>query len=510
MATESKAILLVEDEASMVEMLELALKKWGYRVRVARNLRDGLAGVERGRVDVVLSDIKLPDGSGVEILSRVNTLPERPPVIFMTAFGSTESAVQAMKLGATNYLTKPFKLEALREVLDKAVDTGGKSAAKSATKDEPATKTKSDGFLRSSIIGKSKAIKDLFEMVDRVAKTKTNILVTGESGTGKELVARAIHYSGILKEKPFIAVNCGAIPETLIESELFGHKKGSFTGAVSDKDGLFQVASGGTIFLDEVGELPMTMQVKLLRVLQDRTLRPVGGTENLKVDVRVISATNRDLDAEVAAGRFREDLFYRLNVIHIKTPPLRTRKDDIPLLIDFFLKKFSLSMGKNITRIAADAMNALMHYDYPGNVRELENIIERAIALEGTTEVTLENLPAALVKQAAAAERIITAQAPNQEAKVPAKTSASQSTMAPSFGVDYFSPEAIRSAAIALLERGHVNLENVVGEIEKEFILRALEMSGGVKKKAAELLGVTFRSMRYRIQKYGIKDSEGD
>ncbi|HRK01614.1 MAG TPA: sigma-54 dependent transcriptional regulator, partial [Oligoflexia bacterium] len=379
MATESKAILIIEDEASMVEMLEMALKKWGYRVRVARNLHDGLAAVERGRVDLVLSDIKLPDGSGIDILGRVNTLPERPPVIFMTAFGSAESAVQAMKLGATNYISKPFKLEALRELLQESLkkhhevgDTGATGSVVNKI-EEPLTATsgaKRGEFSRSNIIGQSKALRELFQLVDRVAKTKTNILVTGESGTGKELVARAIHAGGPLKNTPFVAVNCGAIPETLIESELFGHKRGSFTGAVADKEGLFQVANGGTIFLDEVGELPMSMQVKLLRVLQDRTLRPVGGTEDIKVDVRVISATNRDLEQEIARGKFREDLYYRLNVIHIKSPPLRSRKEDIPLLVDFFIKKFGLSIGKTIKTISAAAMNALMHYDFPGNVRE--------------------------------------------------------------------------------------------------------------------------------------------
>lgn len=503
MAIESKAILLIEDEASMAEMLELALKKWGYRVRVARNLHDGLAGVERGRVDIVLSDIKLPDGSGIDVLSRVNSLPERPPVVFMTAFGSAESAVEAMKLGAAHYITKPFKLEALKETLEKALKEPAKNVAAAADqqKQDGSPSVKVEGFSRSHIIGESKALKDLFQLVDRVAKTKTNILVTGESGTGKELVARAIHFSGPLKKEPFVAVNCGAIPETLIESELFGHKKGSFTGAVADKDGLFQVASGGTIFLDEVGELPMSMQVKLLRVLQDRTLRPVGGTEDVKIDVRVISATNRNLEEEISKGNFREDLFYRLNVIQIKTPPLRSRKEDIPLLVDFFVKKFSLTMGKNITRISQQAMNALMNYDFPGNVRELENIIERATALEGAGEISLESLPPAIAKAAASVHR---PNAPDQKEEATISSDVSSSYH------DYFSHEAIRKAVVASLEKGSVNLEQVVGEIEKEFIMRALEMSDGVKKKAAELLGVTFRSMRYRIQKYGIKDIEDE
>lgn len=489
MATDSKTILVVDDEASIREMLELALKKWGYRTKTAETLREGMTSLERGRVDLVLSDIKLPDGTGIELLTRIKTLPEKPPILLMTAFGNTDAAVQAMKMGAFYYITKPFKLEELKILLERAL--AGESLKK---ENDTLRKEVKKDFSVASMVGKTRKMKELFELIERVSVTKTNVLVTGESGTGKELVARAIHYGGALKNKPFVAVNCGAIPENLIESELFGHKRGSFTGAVVDKDGLFQVANEGTIFLDEVGELPMSMQVKLLRVLQDKSFRPVGGTDNHKVDVRVISATNRNLEEAIANGTFREDLYYRLNVINIRTPSLRERKEDIPELVSHFVRKFSLGMGKPVVGVSAAAMEAINNYDFPGNVRELENTMERAMALEGGDEISLESLPPAI--QRFATKNNVVA---GPGVSIVEKTG-SASTVEPAAGRN----------SIVDLERGPVNLEQIVGEIEKEYILKALERSGGVKKKAAELLGLTFRSMRYRIAKYGIEDTEGD
>lgn len=490
-AAESKAILVVDDEESMREMLEVALRKWGYRAKFAKNLREAIAAVERGRIDAVLTDIKLPDGTGAELLNRIKTLPEKPPILLMTAFGNTEAAVQAMKMGAFYYITKPFKLEELKILLERALTD------ETLKKDnETLIHEVKKEFSVESIVGKTKQMKQLFELIERVSKTKTNILVTGESGTGKELVARAIHYGGLLKNKPFVAVNCGAIPENLIESEMFGHKRGSFTGAVSDKDGLFQVANGGTIFLDEVGELPMSMQVKLLRVLQDRSFRPVGGTESVKVDVRVISATNRSLEEMITKGIFREDLYYRLNVINIRTPSLRERKEDIPDLVEHFLRKFSLGMGKQVSTVSDAAMRALLAYDFPGNVRELENTMERAMALEGSAEISLESLPPTLQKLSSAtpvAPTTVEKESPRDQKIQPAA----------------HERRSWENAASAL-GRGAVDLEQIVGELEKEYILKALEKTNGVKKKAAELLGITFRSIRYRIAKYGIHDVEGD
>ncbi len=484
-------------------MLEVAIRKWGYKVQIARTLKDAKATLERRNIDLVLGDIKLPDGSGVDLLGRVKTLPEHPPVLLMTAFGNTESAVSAMKLGAFYYITKPFKLEEVRLLIERALEGDTLKKENQTLKAEVKKE-----FSIENIIGKSKPMKALFEMIERVRDNKTNVLITGESGTGKELVARAIHYGGVLKNKPFVAVNCGAIPETLIESELFGHKRGSFTGAVAEKDGLFRVADGGSIFLDEIGELPMGMQVKLLRVLQDRTFRPVGGNESIKVDVRVIAATNRELEKEIAKGKFREDLYYRLNVINIRAPALRERKDDIPEMIMHFLRKFSLGIGKTIDCLSAPAMRAVLAYDFPGNVRELENMMERAVALEGTDEITLESLPPAiqaLVGQAVALEKSVAGALAAKEAGMGAAGAAK-----PSRAAKLAPRKELWEQAAGELESGNVNLDEIVGELEREFILRALEKSGGVKKKAAETLGITFRSIRYRITKLGIKDVEED
>lgn len=507
---QAQSILIVEDEISICEMLEIAMKKWGYKTNIANNVKDAKTKMERNKYDLILSDIKLPDGTGVEVLERVKGLPEKPPVILMTAFGNTDSAVQAMNLGAFYYLTKPFKLDEMKVLIDRALEGETLKKENEILK----TEVKKD-FTVASIVGKSKVMKSMFEMIERVAATKTNVLITGESGTGKELVARAIHYGGLLKNKPFVAVNCGAIPENLIESELFGHKRGSFTGAVSDKDGLFRVADGGSIFLDEIGELPAPMQVKLLRVLQDRTFRPVGGNENIKVDIRIISATNRNLEEEVAKGRFREDLFYRLNVINIKTPPLRERKEDIEDLINHFLRKFSLGIGKTINQVSSQAMKAFLNYSFPGNVRELENMMERAVALEGTGEITLESLTPAV--QAA-----YKMSGSETQARDTATATANTNTVKNAKPTDFmvvrsktdnekqFDRKKLFEEAAKDLDSGNVNLDDIVNDLEREFVMKALEKTNGVKKKAAELLGITFRSIRYRINKLGIDDKESD
>lgn len=340
------------------------------------------------------------------------------------------------------------------------------------------------------IIGESPAIQETLKMIGRLAPNKTNVLITGESGTGKELVARMIHDDGPLKDRPFVPVNCGAIPENLIESEMFGHKKGSFTGAVSDKVGLFQTANGGTLFLDEVGELPLSMQVKLLRALQERSIRKVGGVENEKIDIRIIAATNRDLEDQIAQGAFREDLYYRLNVIMLKTPPLRDRGNDVELLADFFLQKMKDQNQKKelpVKRVSDDVMELFKEYPWPGNVRELENVMVRAITLESTDEVTLSSLPLALQKFAESGKV-------NTES-----TSASRSVELPSE-----STEGMIQLPAPDFSKGPIDLESILGEVEKAYLEKAIEQSGGVKKKAAELLGITFRSIRYRLKKLGI------
>jgi two-component system, NtrC family, response regulator PilR len=344
------------------------------------------------------------------------------------------------------------------------------------------------------ILGESPPIKALLNMINRVAWTKTSILVIGESGTGKELVARMIHDQGPLKDKPFIPVNCGAIPETLIESEMFGHKRGSFTGAVADKMGLFEAAHGGTLFLDEVGELPLAMQVKLLRALQERVIRKVGGNDDVKVDVRVIAATNRDLEAAVAQGTFREDLYYRLNVILIKTPPLRDRKSDIPMLAEHFLKKVSTKYKKTFDGFEPEVMLALQNYAWPGNVRELENTLERTVTLETSTLISRHSLPHAVLASLKAG-----------------LVNVAVSVNGPSVTGIMANGKEIRLPAPDFT-KGTINLDLILGEVEKTYLISALEHTGGVKKRAADLLGITFRSIRYRLKKLGVdyKDPEGE
>lgn len=352
--------------------------------------------------------------------------------------------------------------------------------------------------MKTNLIGKSPAIESLMQMVNRLAATKTNVLIIGESGTGKELVARLIHEMGPLKNNPFIPVNCGAIPENLIESEMFGHKKGSFTGAVADKNGLFQAADRGTLFLDEVGELPLGMQVKLLRALQERTIRKVGGTDDVTVDVRIIAATNRDLEAAVAKGTFREDLYYRLNVILVRTPPLRERKSDIPILVDHFLKKVGKRLGKDMKGIETATLKVFQAYEWPGNVRELENVIERAVALEGSQKISVHSLPPAFQQKA---KEVLSQQDLEEETPKTSKKSSAHSQWLKIEGNEIKLPYPDFS-------KGKVHLDKILNEVEKTYLLAALQTAGGVKKKAAEVLGITFRSIRYRLKKLKISSRD--
>jgi two-component system response regulator PilR (NtrC family) len=368
-----------------------------------------------------------------------------------------------MREGAYDYVTKPFKVEEIKAIIKNALEK------KNLQKENILLKqVVRDRYHFDNILGQSSKMLTLYDLLEKVALTKTNILVTGESGTGKELVAKAIHYNSPRKEKPFVTLNCGAIPEFLIESELFGHMKGAFTDAIATKKGLFEVADEGTIFLDEISELPLMMQVKLLRVLQDKEFKRVGGTEDIRVDVRIIAATNKDLEEAMKEKRFREDLFYRLNVIQIKLPPLRDRKEDIPLLATHFLKKYSEEFQNNISKITPEALRLLINYDYPGNVRELQNIIERAVALENSKELTAQNLNSYLGEQLHLKNTPIDLDMPNE-------------------GID---------------------LEKAVENLEKALLIKALDKTKGIKKKAAELLHINFRSMRYRLEKYGLNEGE--
>jgi two-component system response regulator PilR (NtrC family) len=453
-------ILVVDDEESIREFLDIMLRKEGYEVTCAEDGQKALEILKKKAIDMVISDLQMPNLTGIELLRQVKD--QFPDMLFMmiTAFGSTENAVEAMKLGAYDYLTKPFKIDEVRINIANALHSKNLEVENRVLKKELTRE-----FSFQSVVGNSDAMHRIFEMVRRVSSTPTNILVTGESGTGKEMVAKAIHYNGPLKDKAFVTINCGAIPESLMESEMFGHKKGSFTGAVVDKAGLFEVADGGTLFLDEVGELPPSIQVKLLRAIQERVIRRVGGIDDTKVDVRIIAATNRDLEEMVSTGDFRQDLFYRLNVINIRMPALRERAGDIPLLANHFLAKYNERLTKSINGISAEAMDMLKKYQYPGNVRELENIIERTVALEGGATILPESLP-------------------------PFVNTPSGRKLASSHEIE-------------ITEDG-IELDKIIGQIEKELLVKAIHAANGVKKRAARLLNITFRTMRYRVEKYNL------
>jgi two-component system response regulator PilR (NtrC family) len=457
-------LLVVDDEESIREFLEIMLKKEGYEVTCAEDGAKAKDILAKKSFDMVISDLQMPNMTGIELLKHVKD--SYPDLVFMliTAFGTTESAVEAMKMGAYDYLTKPFKIDEVRMNIQNALRTKNLEVENRVLKKELGKE-----YSFQNLVGNSEEMHRIYDLVKRVSMTPTNVLITGESGTGKEVVAKAIHYNGPLKDKPFVTINCGAIPEQLMESEMFGHKKGSFTGAIADKVGLFEVADGGTLFLDEVGELPLTIQVKLLRAIQERVIRRVGATEDIKVDVRICAATNRNLEEMVKDQSFRQDLFYRLNVIGIRTPALRERRDDIPLLANHFLKKYNDRLTKTIGTISTEAMEMLKKYDYPGNVRELENIIERTVALEGGATILPESLPPFVN-----------------------------------------TPSGRKMASSHEIEMGDdgIDLDKVIGQIEKELLVKAIHASNGVKKRAAKLLHITFRSMRYRVEKYGLGSAD--
>jgi two-component system response regulator PilR (NtrC family) len=458
-------LLVVDDEASIRELLEIMLKREGYDVESAVSGEAAAAAINKRKYDVVITDIAMPGMSGIELLAKVRQQSFDTAVVVMTAHGSTESAVEAMKLGATDYLTKPFQIDEMKIAVSNSLKVRAMERENRQLRSELGK-----SFSVSNIIGNSPAIQPVFEMIKRVSATKTNIMILGESGTGKELVAHAIHRNSADPSAPFVVINCAAVPEALFESELFGHKRGSFTGAVADKEGIFEQANGGSLFLDEVGDIPLAVQVKLLRAIQQKSFRAVGATEDQTIDVRILCATNKNLEEMTAKGSFREDLFYRLNVIQIRMPSLRERREDIPALAEHFLSKFAVTMGKPVKSFSKEAMRMLQTYDYPGNVRELENLVERAVALETQSVILPESLPQKLLMQ-----RGTPAPLPN-------------------------APAAMEHPA------GPFDLERGVEDFERSHIVRALEKTNGVKKRAAALLGISFRSLRYRIEKYGIDD----
>jgi len=455
----SARLLIVDDEASILDFLSLLFQQEAYEVETARSATEARAALSGKSFDLVLCDVMMPDGNGIDLLREIKAAAEDgPAVVMMTAYSSTKTAIEAMKHGAADYISKPFDVEELKIVAQKALERAELADENVYLRRELAQK-----YTFNNIIGKSPRMQAIFSLIERIARTTSTVLVHGESGTGKELIARAIHFASPRASRRFLSINCGALPENLLESELFGHERGAFTGAVRDKKGLFQEADRGTLFLDEIGEMTPTMQVKLLRALQEKVVRKVGGNDEEAVDVRIIAATNQDLESRIASGDFREDLFYRINVLPIHLPPLRQRREDIPLLVEFFLQKYCKQMELPPKQISVEAIGMLESYDWPGNVRELENLIERALALSHSDTITTRDLPVHLLTH-----------------------------------------RRVDSDLIQLPEEG-LDLERYLEGIRVQLMQQALDRTGGVQTQAAELLGMSFRSFRYYAKKGGLK-----
>ncbi|MFD3299731.1 sigma-54-dependent transcriptional regulator [Aquipseudomonas alcaligenes] len=445
MSTRQRA-LIVDDEPDIRELLEITLGRMKLDTRSARNVKEAREWLAREPFDLCLTDMRLPDGTGLELVQHIQQRHAEVPVAMITAYGSLDTAINALKAGAFDFLTKPVDLGRLRELVATALRLRSGETT--------------EGPVDTRLLGESPPMKALRNQIQKLARSQAPVYISGESGSGKELVARLIHEQGPRAEKPFVPVNCGAIPSELMESEFFGHKKGSFTGAIEDKQGLFQAANGGTLFLDEVADLPLAMQVKLLRAIQEKAVRAVGGQQEVVVDVRILCATHKDLAAEVAAERFRQDLFYRLNVIELRVPPLRERREDIPLLADTMLKRLAEGSGLPAARLSLEALDKLKCYRFPGNVRELENMLERAYTLCENDQIQADDLR--LADAAPAGES--------------------------------------GEASLAQID----NLEDYLEDIERKLIMQALEETRWNRTAAAQRLGLTFRSMRYRLKKLGI------
>ncbi len=457
-------LLVVDDEPSMREFLEIFLAQDGYEVVTASSGEEGFKVYRELEPDLILTDVKMPGMSGLDLIREIHALEPSIPIIAITAYASADDAIRAVREGAYDYLSKPFQIEDLRIIIRNALEARG------LRRENVELRRSIDEQHRfGEIIGKSPQMVEVFNLISRIASSKANVLIIGESGTGKELVARAIHKRSSRVDRPFVTVNCTAIPETLLESEMFGHLKGSFTGAVANKQGLVEAAHTGTLFLDEVGDISLPIQAKLLRFLQGREFRRVGGTDERKTDVRIIAATNKKLEKEMEEGNFREDLYYRLNVIRIRLPPLREREEDIPLLMDHFLKKFAAEQAKNIKKVSSLVMRVLCNYHYPGNIRELENIIERCVTLEQSDQLMAENLPPKLIEGAHVTS------GPLGDSDIP---------------------------------HDGIDLNRTLENVERDLINRALGITAGNRSRAARLLGISFRSLRYRLVKLGMDQEE--
>ncbi len=458
--TAPRRVLVVDDDLSLRQFLTNMLRRASYSVRAVPGGVEALEALRDQPVGVVVTDLNMEGMDGMAVLSAVKEEWPETEVVMITAYATTENAVSAMKKGAYDYVVKPFNVDELKLILAKAFE---KQAISEENRELRALLK--DRFGYGNLVGRSEAMLRTYDLMDRVKDTTVTVLLSGESGTGKELVARAIHFEGERRAKPFRSINCGAIPENLIESELFGHRKGAFTGAIRDSDGLFRSAEGGTVFLDEVGEMPLQTQVKLLRAIQERKVKQIGGHEELPVDVRIVAATNRDLAAEVAAGRFRQDLYYRLRVVTIELPPLRDRLADLPLLTEHFVERYGREFGREGITVSDEARRLFAAYEWPGNVRELENAIQRGVALARTSEIMAEELPPEIAAVDASGPDFPTIVGPD--------------------GAD---------------------LEALMDSYERQLLESALDEAGGVKKEAARLLGISFRSLRYRLQKIGLEE----
>ncbi len=454
----NEQILVIDDEASMRRMLQMLFAQEGYEVQTAESGEAALEALNVRPFDLVVSDIRMPGLSGIDLLRRMKADDSQAEVILMTAYASADSAIEAIRLGAFDYVTKPFQVDELVNIVRHALE---KKALREENVLLKVELSQQERF--GEMVGRTPEMRRIYALIERISSATSSVLIQGESGTGKELVARAIHQRSTRSGKPFVAINCGGMPEPLLESELFGHVKGAFTGAIATKKGLFDTATGGTLFLDEIGETSPAMQVKLLRVLQEKRLRPVGGNEEHSVETRVLAATNQDLQKMIQEKKFREDLYYRINVISIQMPPLRERRDDIPLLVRFFTEKYARLWGKEPPALTQEAMRALERYPWPGNVRELENVIERAMAL-------------------AQGERIESRDLPDE--------------------VRGF--QGVRETAGIEIPDADFDLDDFVERIRAGYVQKALELEGGVMVRAARRLGISFRSMRYFVKKYGL------
>jgi len=454
-------ILVIDDEKSLLDLLEVVFKKEGYEVDVFLSSAKALEAVEKhGDYDLILTDIKLPQISGMEVLKRIKKKRPDIPVIMITAYGTIKQAVDALKAGAFDYVVKPFNVEELKIIAAQGLEQRRLKQENLFLKKELDEKNRFE-----NMVGKSKVMREMYALIDKIAITDSTVLITGESGTGKEMAARALYLISRRRGRAFVSLNCSAIPENLLESELFGHVKGSFTGAIANKKGMFEMAEKGTLFLDEVGEMSPWTQVKLLRTLQERTVRRVGGNDEIPVDVRIIAATNQDLKQKIAEGKFREDLFYRLNVISMEIPPLRNRKEDIPVLVTHFLEKYCAKMNRRMKRIAPEVVRIFEAYGWPGNVRELENVIERIVAIEERETITEKSLPTELL-----------------------------------------SPRQPQTAEVDI--KAGFNLNETLDQLTGNFVRQALRNSGGSLKKTAALLGINYRSLRYLIEKLELKSGD--